>query len=165
MTEQLYEPAFGSLVIVEAGATVPSGIFPGGSCSDHAVVRQSDGESLRSVLRRAQRRIWDFVSSSVLLSSIRVVMRDAWTESDMLERELLGRSLLELDSATRARLTFKGSSNPEQPWAKLLSLVSSLVEGTDQADVSFALSPGVAAAPAIAAPLAASARAVPQVAA
>ena len=89
----------------------------------------------------------------------------AWTESDMLERQLLGRSLLGLGSTTRARLTFEGSSNQEQPWAKLLNLVSSLVEGTDQADVTFALGSSVVAAPAIAAPPAASERAVPQVAA
>jgi hypothetical protein len=145
MDQELYEPATGSLVIVEAGATVPTEIFSGRDCSDHAVVRQSAGEPLSSVLCRVQRHVWDFVTSSIRLTSIQVILRDVWGEADMVERQLLGRSLLEHCEATRARLTFQASSDLEQPWVKLFGLVSSLIEGTEQADVNFALGPGLVA--------------------
>jgi hypothetical protein len=49
-------PATGTLTIVEAGANVPGSILSHQQTSDHAVIRQSDGESLGQVLRRAQRR-------------------------------------------------------------------------------------------------------------
>jgi hypothetical protein len=76
-----------------------------------------------------------------------------------------GRSLLELRGAARARLSFEASSGSERPWAKLLKLVSSLVEGTEQADITFALPSGPAPARAAAGRLEGSRLAVPQVAA
>lgn len=156
MTEHSDETAHGSLVIVEAGATVPAGIFSTRDCSDHAVVRQSEQESLTSLLSRVRRRICDFIASSVRPTNILVVLRDAWTHADMLERELLGRSLLELNGVNGAELTFRARSDDEHLAERLLSLVAVLIEGTRDCSVSLAMGPGPKAAHALA-PLAANA--------
>ncbi len=142
MKEHSDDLALGSLVIVEAGATVPREIFTLCDCSDHAVVRQSEGEPLPSVLSRAQHRIWEFRASSVRPANILVVLREAWTAADMLERERLGRSLLELRDVEGAQLTFRTASEDERLAVTLLNLVAALVEGTRDCSVSLAIGPG-----------------------
>lgn len=150
MTKHRDEPALGSLVIVEAGATVPPGIFSGRDFSDHAVVRQSDGEPVPSVLDRVQRRIGEFIASSVRPTNILVVLRDAWTQADMFEREVLGRSLLELSGVNGVPLTFQAGFDDGHLSERLLKLVASLIEGTRDRSISLAIGPGPKAAPALA---------------
>ena len=134
--------ATGSLVIVEQGAVVPAEIFTEQSSSNHALIQQSQGESMRNVLRRAERRLLEFAASQVRLTTIVVVISEAASEADMLTRELLARSLLRLKRAANTALTFVAGTSDELLSTKLLQLVGKLIEGTRDRSVTMVLGTG-----------------------